>query len=142
MEQSFWPEGLKHTKQREDVFDVLIHATEPMTAIEIFHHIENVKRCRSYAVSTIYRILAAFEEKGCVDKTTMMGEDMAVYAWRKEDHKHYAICLSCHKLIPLKECPFQHSFRLNEPQEDFVITGHKLELYGYCKECNEKRKHS
>lgn len=131
------PEGMKRTKQRVDVYTVLSEAEAPMTAIEIYENIARRDGGCSYAVSTIYRVLSAFEEKGFVEKSTLMGEDMAVYEWKNiGDHKHYAICLGCHKKVALKKCPFQRiSQAWQQTGDEFTVTGHKLELYGYCKEC-------
>ncbi len=142
MEEFQLPEGMKKTKQRMDVYSILMNASEPLTAIDIYERISKRDGGCGYAVSTIYRVLAAFEEKGYVEKTTMMGEDMAVYEWKNgTEHKHYAICLSCHTKVPLKKCPFQRMMKLDKTQEDdFEITGHKIELYGYCKKCQAKEK--
>ena len=38
--ENIWPEGIKKTKQREDVFRVLIEAKEPLSAIEIYNRIQ------------------------------------------------------------------------------------------------------
>ena len=46
--------------------------------------------------------------------------------------------LECHKRIPLPSCPFAH-VHLEQDTGDFTVTGHKLELYGYCKKCQEAR---
>lgn len=62
-ERIVYPEGLKWTKQRKDVYRVLWEAEVPLTAIQIYNRIEG-EEGGEYAVSTIYRILAAFEEKG------------------------------------------------------------------------------
>lgn len=129
-----WPEGIKKTRQREAVFEVLTKAEEPLSAHEIYRQIEKQESGDNYAVSTVYRALAVFEEKDLVIKSTLMGDDTAVYAWKKETHKHYAICLKCHKLVPLKSCPFEHA-AMHTKDEEFQITGHKIELYGYCKQC-------
>lgn len=139
MEEFEFPKDLKKTKQRVDVYYVLSKEGQPMTAIEIYDKISKRDGGCSYAISTIYRTLAAFEEKGYVEKSTMTGEDMAVFEWRKgDDHRHYAICLNCHKKVALEACPFKHMhITRNTPEDDFTVTGHKLELYGYCKECRE-----
>lgn len=129
-----WPEGIKKTRQREAVFRILTQAQEPMSAHEIYRQIEKLETGDNYAISTVYRALAVFEEKDLVIKSTLMGDDTAVYAWKKETHKHYAICLKCHKLVPLSSCPFEHA-DMNTKDEDFQITGHKIELYGYCRQC-------
>ncbi len=133
MDKREYPVGMKWTKQRKDVYDVLYEAREPQSAVQIYHHLEKTAE-DNYAVSTIYRILAAFEEQKLVTKTTWLGDGTVVYELNRGDHKHYAVCLECHKRIPLEHCPFAH-LHLEEDAGDFTITGHKLELYGYCKEC-------
>lgn len=140
MQVQMWPEGIKRTKQREDVFDVLTQATQPLSAIDIHKKIEEKDGKCNYAISTIYRALAIFEEKGYVEKSNLIGEDNAVYEWTQGGHKHYAVCLKCHKLVALEHCPFEHIKIKNGKSDDFTITGHKLELYGYCKECSELEK--
>ena len=132
-----WPVGIKRTRQREDVFRVLTEAEEPLTAMEIFRRVIANTQDSNYAISTIYRSLAVFEENHLVEKTTLMGEDMAVYEWNREQHKHYAICLNCRRKIPLSECPM-HDLDICSDMDGFQITGHKLELYGYCKECQKR----
>lgn len=129
-----WPDGMKKTRQREAVFQILINAKEPLSAHEIYRRMDKEQISDHYAISTVYRALTVFEEKGLVVKSTLMGEDTAVYAWNHGAHRHYAICLKCHKLVPLQSCPFEH-MDMHTNDEDFQITGHKIELYGYCKKC-------
>ncbi len=133
-----WPSGVKRTKQREDVFKVLTQAEEPLTAMEIFMRVTENTQNHNYAISTIYRSLAAFEEKNLLEKSTLMGEDTAVYEWKREQHKHYAICLGCRRKIPISECPMKQ-VQLHTNVDGFLVTGHKLELYGYCAECQKKQ---
>lgn len=139
MENNKWPEGIKWTKQRKDIFEVLSRADKPMSAHDIYQEIlkHEAVDASTFAISTVYRSLAIFEEKGLIEKSMLMGSDTAVYELVDGHHKHYAVCLSCHKLVPLKHCPFEHVEHSHMESEDgeFVVTGHKLELYGYCKEC-------
>ncbi|MBQ7954689.1 MAG: transcriptional repressor [Lachnospiraceae bacterium] len=132
-----YPAGMKWTKQRKDVYHVLAHAHEPMSAVQIYQQIEK-EESAGYALSTIYRILTAFEEKGYVSKSTFMGDGTVVYEWNKGEHTHYALCLSCHKRVALPSCPFEH-VHLESDAGDFTVTGHKLELYGYCKDCEKQK---
>lgn len=136
-----YPQGIKWTKQRKDVYEVLMQATEPLSAVQIYNLIEKTDDAGNYAISTIYRILTAFEEKNIVSKTSWMGDGTFVYELNKGGHTHYAVCMSCHKRIALHACPFEQ-IRLNTcedaqglEQDGFVVTGHKLELYGYCSQC-------
>ena len=129
-----FPSDIKKTKQREEIFRILSEASKPLSAVEIYHRLIKTMENANFAISTVYRALMAFEEKGYVTKSTLTGQDMSYYEWSQGQHKHYAVCLKCHKLIPLKSCPFEHA-RLDTYEDDFTITGHKLELYGYCRKC-------
>lgn len=134
-----YPQGLKWTKQRKCVYKVLWEAAEPLSAVQIYNLSVRKADGEEYALSTIYRIMAAFEEKGLVEKTTWMGDGTVVYALNRGEHTHYAICLECHRRIPLQSCPCIHIHPEREV-EDFVVTGHKLELYGYCSTCRNNEK--
>ncbi|MBR6664456.1 MAG: transcriptional repressor [Lachnospiraceae bacterium] len=140
-EKRTYPQGIKWTRQRKDVYDVLESASEPLSAVQIYNHIEKHPAEGNYAISTIYRILTTFEEQGMITKTTWLGDDSCVYELKRNSHTHYAVCLSCHKRIPLHDCPFEHMHDQSHEEEElqaggFTVTGHKLELYGYCSTCN------
>ena len=134
-----YPQGLKWTKQRKSVYKVLWAAAQPLSAIQIYRRMPDYEDSGAEsAVSTVYRILAAFEEKGLVEKNARMEDGNLVYNLNRGGHIHYAVCLNCHSRIPLQNCPFSH-IHLEEGMEDFAVTGHKLELYGYCRDCRERQ---
>lgn len=133
-EEIRFPEGIKWTKQRKAVYEILFEAEEPLSAVEIYHLVEKKSGEAEYAISTIYRILATFEEHDLLIKSSFLNEETYVYELDRGSHTHYAVCLKCHKRVALSSCPFM-KMHLPKAQDDFEITGHKLELYGYCKEC-------
>ncbi len=133
-----YPVGLRWTRQRKNVYHVLREAEGPLTAVQIYHLAEAVAQGEEYAISTIYRILAAFEERDLVEKSARLEDGTAAYALKKGEHVHYAVCLECHRRIPLQNCPFAH-IQIEKETGDFTVTSHKLELYGYCRECGRQR---
>lgn len=139
-EQGQYPGGIKWTKQRKSVYDVLKTAKGPLNAHQIYQAIMQAdgttgeEYAGSYAVSTIYRILGAFEKQHLVTKSNWMNTGTLVYELERGEHIHYAVCLSCHKQIPLQMCPLEH---MPQAEHAFKITGHKLEIYGYCRSCQE-----
>lgn len=137
-QENKYPQGLKWTKQRKDVYEVLLNAEAPLSAVDIYQQIAKDKpeSNGNYAVSTIYRILTAFEENNLVNKTNWMGDGTVVYELNRGSHTHYAICLECHKRIQLPSCPFAH-MHIEPETDNFTVTSHKLELYGYCKNCKK-----
>lgn len=130
-----WPNGLKKTKQRECVLSILENSDRPLNAIEIFSKIS--KDQPSSWLSTVYRILELFVKKEVVIKSNIIGNETAVYEINRYQHKHYAVCVNCHKLLTMNNCPLE-KYIPNFNIDDFHILGHKLELYGYCKDCGSK----
>lgn len=129
-----WPKDLKRTKSREMVLSVLEDAHSPLSAIEIFSEIEN--KGETIWPSTVYRVLDAFIEKGVVSKTAVLNNEITLYDLNRSGHKHYAVCVGCHKIISMLNCPMD-DFNPKFKNDDLEIIGHKVEVYGYCNECRE-----
>ena len=130
-----WPSGLKKTKAREGVLSVLEGADKPLSAMEIYAEIK--KNGESAWLSTVYRILELFVKKGVVVKIAIMNNEMAHYELNRFQHKHYAVCLGCHKIISMDNCPME-KFIPKIEDDNFHVIGHNIELYGYCGKCSSK----
>ncbi|MCM1046164.1 MAG: transcriptional repressor [Candidatus Gastranaerophilales bacterium] len=141
-----YPGGIKWTRQRKCVYQILWQAKEPLSARRIYQAVEELMPEDACALSTIYRILTAFVDRGLVSSTTWPGDDTELYELERGGHTHYAVCLDCHKRISLSGCPFTighfaHRGGQSDDKElaDFTVIGHKVELYGYCSKCNANR---
>nr|WP_297766848.1 transcriptional repressor [uncultured Butyrivibrio sp.] len=135
-----WPEGVKKTKQRIDIFKILYESHEPLSAADIFTRLNNEHLSEMYAFSTIYRNLIAFEKAGVISKTVLATEETALYELKSGKHRHYVVCLKCHKKMPIAVCPLheiEHEIEHSVP--GFEITGHNLEIYGYCENCSKEK---
>ncbi len=119
--------GLKCTKQRINVMKLLTEARVPLTAESIFEMSDEI------SLSTVYRIVEKLCEKGIVSKKTIQDSDRFYYELTGGHHRHYAICLGCGEMKSVNICP------MHTPEvSDFTVTGHKLEIYGYCGKCAGK----
>lgn len=132
-----WPAGMKKTKQRACVLSVLERSDSPLSAMEICKQTER-ENCPVW-LSTVYRILELFVKENVVTKTTIMDNEMALYGLNRSQHMHYAVCLNCHKVVEMDNCPLEE-FVPKLSDSDFRILGHKVEMYGYCKDCDMNRK--
>lgn len=120
--------GLKCTRQRLDVLKTLTSSNSPMTADMIFSQLNNI------SLSTVYRILEKFEENGIVTREIISGSTEIYYESAMMKHRHYAVCLGCHEMRYIDACPV-HDTQIS----NFTVTGHRLELYGYCDKCRQSR---
>ena len=120
--------GLKCTRQRINVMEILMSVSAPMTAENIYEKAEGM------SLSTVYRIAEKLYEKGIVTKNTIQDSDKFYYELSDDSHRHYAICLGCGRMQPVRVCPVTAA-----SVDGFTVTGHKLEIYGYCRDCENKR---
>lgn len=132
---SGWPAGLKKTKQRQWVLSVLEQAKKPLSALEISSLIE--KEEGAVWLSTVYRVLEIFVREKVAVKTLLSDGEKALYELNRNEHSHYAVCLNCHKMVKIAGCPLE-GLAPQQVTAGFQVTGHKLEMYGYCKDCKEK----
>ena len=129
------PAGTRKTRQRTCVLELLEQSDAPMSATDIF--IKAQGGDSSVCLSTVYRILDHFAGEGFVLKTSGMEGGMALYELNRNQHKHYAVCVNCHKVVELVNCPME-KFVPEIAENDFRVVGHRVEMYGYCKDCDRK----
>lgn len=119
--------GMKCTRQRVDVMRTLVNSNAPMSAEMIFSQLKNV------SLSTVYRILERFTADGIVTRCVFNGSSEIYYEPSSVKHRHYTVCLGCHEVRYIDTCPV-HDTAIN----NFTVTGHRVEFYGYCDKCLKK----
>ena len=127
--------GIKSTKQRNLLLTILHETGSLLTAEALYFKAK--KADDTISLSTIYRILELFNKKNIIQRTTLREDDKAVFELNNIVHRHHLICLGCNKIIDIEQCPLSGFEKDIEETTDFSIVDHKLELYGYCKECRK-----
>ncbi|WP_413301079.1 Fur family transcriptional regulator [Bacillus sp. 1P10SD] len=122
--------GYKYTGQRESMIHCIYDEKRYVTAKEVFGVMQ--KDYPNLSFDTIYRNLSLFEDLGILESTEFEGERLFRFAGSDDHHQHHIICIKCRNTIPIEGCPMNNIF--NVP-DGFEITGHKFEIYGYCKDC-------
>lgn len=123
---------LKMTKQRKLLLALLQKQKSPLSAEMIYAKLP----VGSMNLSTVYRILDTFRTFHMIDKTLL--DNTAYYKISTQDHKHYMVCLNCHKMLEM-DCHL-HGFAKEEADKvHFTITSHDLTVYGYCEACQTSR---
>ena len=124
---------LKITDPRRRVLDILENSGVPVSAESIYLMIrgDSVKT----NLSTVYRTLETFIDKGLAARFNVEKEKKAFYESIREKHRHYLVCLGCHKIMALDICPLSLYEKELEKNTDYSIVKHKLVLYGYCPQC-------
>lgn len=132
-EERIIEKGLKNTKHRKLILEILDETKKPVTAEELFLLMK--EKGLNPCLSTVYRTLEVFENKDLIIKSSSLDDGKARYEWNSQEHKHHVVCTNCHKIQYINECPFIEMERTLKKNIGFEVTGHKLEIYGQCKDC-------
>lgn len=127
-----WPAGIKRTRQRALVLELLERSPLPLSAQEIAKALE--RQDTRVCLSTVYRVLDVFTTCGVAVKTDMPENGLTLYERATHQHRHYAVCLACRRMILLENCPLG-DWLPELAEQNFRVVGHKLQMYGYCTTC-------
>lgn len=131
--------GLKTTSQRDDIAKVFLTGDRHISAEELYGEVKKVNPRVGYA--TVYRTLRLLKECGvAVERHFNDGEARYETAEReKHAHDHF-ICERCARIVEFA------GFELDALDERIakklgaVVTRHRLEIYGICRECREGKR--
>lgn len=125
--------GIKSSKNTKTILELLENETEPVSADYIYEKLREINP--SASMSTVYRVLEKLTLNNVISKSLIMNDNKAKYEIKGHKHIHYLICLNCNKMIPTDNCHFQKLENKEWKDTGFLVTGHKVELYGYCSDC-------
>jgi Fur family ferric uptake transcriptional regulator len=128
--------GLKNTKSRSAILDVLKRSVQPISAEQVF--LELKEKNITTNISTVYRTLDALADKNLATKLNITGDNRTLYELNRMMHRHYLVCLGCKKIMAIDSCPLEDYEESLAKETHYLISGHRLDIYGYCPECREK----
>ena len=135
MEELFKKFNLKDTKNREIILCILQNSSLPLSAEDIYKSVSCEKH--NINLSTIYRTLNTLSEKLILIKQVRQ-DGKSYFQLNKHDHKHVLICNTCHKEVPISECPFETVNKKISKTTGFSILSHNIEIFGICPDCSKK----
>ena len=128
---------IRITRTTEQIFQILQALNCPVTVEEIYLQLKNQENTSN--LSTVYRTIERFVEKGLVSKHAYMADGKSLYELSGKEHHHYFRCLKCGKLWAVDTCPVDLFIQELSDKMNLQITNHKLELSGYCAECQSQK---
>lgn len=129
--------GIRTTRQRMSVLSLLLASDTPLTAEDLYVQVR--ESCPNVSLSTVYRVLDALCEKNVLTKSGLMEGGRAMFEVTPLTHRHNLICIRCHRITPLRDCPLEDYETDVEKTTGYTVSGHKLEIYGICPKCKGKR---
>lgn len=127
--------GLKATSQRDDIAHVFFDADRHISVEELYNEVRQVNPHVGYA--TVYRTLKLLKECGlAAERHFDDGEARYEKAEEEDGHHHdHFICERCGRIVEFENDEIEALQESVAKKLGFVITRHRLELYGICREC-------
>ncbi|HVM98031.1 MAG TPA: transcriptional repressor [Candidatus Acidoferrales bacterium] len=129
-------EGHKSTAQRDDIAHVFFASKRHISVEELYQAVKQVNPRIGYA--TVYRTMKLLTECGlAVERHFRDGE--ARYEGTEGQHHDHLICEHCGKIVEFEEPRIESLQSEIARRLGFVFTGHKMELYGVCADCQRRQ---
>ncbi len=125
--------GLKNTRQRKAILDILSSSQQPMAAEDVYLALRQNQI--DVNLSTIYRSLETMSGKHVVRRVSVAGDNRMLYELNEHAHQHYLVCVNCKKIQPVGHCPLDAYEKAVARDTNYAIMGHRLDIYGLCPEC-------
>lgn len=131
--------GLKSTAQRGLIVDVFLKTEGHLSTEELYEKVKSVDN--SVGQATVYRTMKLLCESGLA-REVHFGDGLARYEKYNEDHDHHdhLICQSCGKNLEVVDERIESLQEELAKQHGFVLTSHRMYLYGVCSDCRKSKK--
>lgn len=129
--------GLKTTRQREAIFDVFRRLEGHRSVEEVYSAVKESAPDIGYA--TVYRTLKLLKKCGLAEEHHF-GDGFARYEAThvgRDDHHDHLICTQCDRIVEFENEDIERLQEQVAASYGFVVTDHKMELYGVCAECRD-----
>ena len=138
-EQALRTRGLKSTAQRDDIARVFFATEKHVSIDELYRAVRKVSPRVGYA--TVYRTLKLLKEIGLADERHF-DDGQARYEPTEETAQHHdhIICERCGKIVEFNSEELERQQERIARFRGFVVSRHRMELYGICSDCREGKR--
>ncbi|MBK8012547.1 MAG: transcriptional repressor [Deltaproteobacteria bacterium] len=127
--------GLKFTRQRELIADVFFNSQGHLRVEDLLESVRAIDP--QVSLATVYRTMKLLTECGLASPHRF-GDGHTRYepAETKEEHHDHLICTACGRIVEFLNEEIEELQHRVAAENGFVVTNHRMELYGLCKRCH------
>jgi Fe2+ or Zn2+ uptake regulation protein len=133
----FQEQGYKITPQRRGIFEILVGNESHPRAEDIYDALK--ERMPDVSLATVYNTLSTLKEMGMVNVLSIVEDDSIRYDPTTDVHDHL-FCLDCNSIFDVERDATEMSFPQRKIPGFQLIDRKQVTYYGYCAECQKKRK--
>lgn len=132
--------GLKYTRQRDIIATAFLKCGEHMTAEDLYRKIS--RKHADIGFTTVYRTLKLLARSGLATERVFADNLTRYEPLSSEDHHDHLICLYCGSITEFENMKIERLQDQIARDFGFKTVVHKMELYGYCRQCTAKKQNT
>ncbi|MCC6766144.1 MAG: transcriptional repressor [Deltaproteobacteria bacterium] len=129
--------SLRSTSQRDDIARVFFANNRHISVEELYREVKQVNPRVGYA--TVYRTVRLLRECGLAAERHFHDGEARFENVEHEHHHDHLICERCGRIVEFANDSIERLQEQVAQKLGFVITRHKMEIYGVCAECRAGR---
>jgi Fur family ferric uptake transcriptional regulator len=129
--------GFRNTPEREQVIKAIFSSHDHFDVDEL--HLKVRRQDEKISKATIYRTIPLLLECGLIQEAYFEDGHMHYEHIYGHEHHCHLRCLDCGKVLEFAEEAMKETEERLREHYDFLVTGHKLDVYGYCPKCKVHR---
>lgn len=130
--------NLKSTSQRDDIARVFFGTKRHISVEELYNEVRTVNPRVGYA--TVYRTVRLLRECSLAAERHFHDGEARFENTAQEHHHDHLICEKCGKIVEFTNDEIEDLQEAVAKKLGFVISRHKMELYGACADCRSGRR--
>jgi Fur family ferric uptake transcriptional regulator len=127
---------LKSTAQRDTIAATFFRTQRHISVEELYAEVKRHNPHIGYA--TVYRTMKLLTECGLAAERHFRDGEARYESAEKRHHDHL-ICEHCGRIVEFEEARIEALQEAIARRLGFRFTGHKMELYGLCRDCQGAR---
>jgi len=128
--------NLKMTPQRRLILDVFLAEDGHLASEDLYNRVK--AQDKSIGQATVYRTLKLLSESGLA-KEVHFGDGVTRYEQKYGSaHHDHILCERCGMTLEVVDERIERLQDELAKRHGFVLTGHKMYLYGICESCQKK----
>jgi Fur family transcriptional regulator, ferric uptake regulator len=130
--------GMRVTPEREAILSEVFAEHEHFDVEGLIMRLRHKGQRSSRA--SVYRTLALLVQSGLVQEVFYADGHMHYEHIYGHEHHCHLRCLGCGKIVEFRDGAVEEAEKRLGQEHNFEVTGHRLEILGFCPDCRAQRK--
>ena len=132
--------GFKSTRQRDIIATEFLKTGEHVTAEDLYKKIN--RKHKDIGLTTVYRTLKLLKKSGLATESIFADNLTRYEPLSEDDHHDHLVCLDCGSITEFENSKIERLQGKIADEFGFHTVSHKMDLYGYCRECKNRTKNN